>query len=276
MSHNENSCLRWERIGSVLRITLNRPERHNALSDELIGELHEAISAVRRDRDIRVVVLRGAGPSFCSGFDFAPESAEEQPAGPVELFGKVRDSKQVFERWWDCPVPTIAQVHGNCLAAGTDLALCSDLILCATDARIGYPAVRSMGVPGSHMWLYHLGPQWTKRLLLTGDSLTGARAAELGLALEAVPESELDSHALLLANRMALISRDLLIANKNVVNRGLDLMGRALLQDAAATLETLGRLTQEADSFWRTVERNGVRRAVAERDTPFTAGDPIS
>jgi len=269
--------LRTETFGSVLRVTFDRPERRNALTVGLIAELLEVISAAEQDRGTSVVILRGAGKSFCSGYDVSPTSSnpDEAPLSPIENVEAVRRDNALFDLLWRCPIPTIAQVHGHCLAAGTDLALSCDLVVCAADARIGYPAVRSMGSPATHMWLYHLGAQWAKRLLLTGDSITGTKAAELGLALEAVEPGMLDEHVLELATRMSWIPRDLLVANKSVVNRGLDLMGRTLLQNTAATQEVLARLVPGADTFWNTAKDKGVKQAIAERDARFTEGDPI-
>jgi enoyl-CoA hydratase len=266
--------LTLETSGSVLRVTLDRPERRNALSPELVAELSAVVSAAARDSEVSVLILRGAGRSFCSGYDVSTSDGHEHasPIGDVQRIGR---ENRIFELLWQCPIPTVAQLHGHCLAGGTDLALCCDFVVCATDAVIGYPAVRSMGVPVTHMWLYHLGPQWTKRLLLTGDSVTGVKAAELGLALEAVDAEALDEHVLALANRMALIPRDLLVANKSVVNRGLDLMGRAVLQDVAVTQSVLGRLAPDAGAFLKTAAEKGVRHAVAERDRPFAEGDPV-
>jgi enoyl-CoA hydratase len=265
-----------ETFGSVLRVTLNRPERRNALSAELMAELLDLIAAVEVDAETNVLVLRGAGKGFCSGYDVAGSDEEgAAPASPIEKAQVVRADSRIFDRLWRLPIPTIAQVHGACLAAGNDLALSCDMVICASDARIGYPAVRSMGAPATHMWLYHLGPQWTKRLLLSGDSVTGAKAAEIGFALEAVAPEALDEHVLKLATRISSIPRDLLTVNKHVINRGLDLMGRSLLQETAVTQDVLGRLAPGAEAFWETAARDGVKQAVAERDAPFADGDPI-
>ncbi len=278
MTSDGYEILRLETFGSVLRVTLDRPERRNALSVGLIAELLEVISTAGQDRDSSVVILRGAGKSFCSGYDVSPSSStpDEAPLSPIENVEAVRRDNALFDLLWRCPIPTIAQVHGHCLAAGTDLALSCDFVVCATDARIGYPAVRSMGSPATHMWLYHLGAQWAKRLLLTGDSITGTKAAELGLALEAVEAGMLDEHVLELATRMSWIPRDLLVANKSVVNRGLDLMGRTLLQERAAMQEVLARLAPGARTFWNTAKDKGVKQAIAERDARFAEGDPIT
>jgi enoyl-CoA hydratase/carnithine racemase len=264
-----------EEFGSVLRVTLNRPERRNALSAALMAELLDLISAVERDPETNVLVVRGAGKGFCSGYDVAGSDDDAPPPSPIAKAEVVRADSRIFDRLWRLPVPTIAQVHGACLAAGTDLALSCDMVICAEDARIGYPAVRSMGAPATHMWLYHLGPQWTKRLLLSGDSVTGTKAAEIGFALEAVAADSLDDYVLKLATRISSIPRDLLTVNKHVVTRGIDLMGRTLLQETAVMQDVLGRLAPGAEAFWETAEREGLKQAVAERDAPFADGDPI-
>jgi enoyl-CoA hydratase len=278
MNPKEHENLILETFGSVLRITLNRPERRNALSEGLMAELLEVISTVEADAETSVLILRGAGKGFCSGYDIAPPSsdgAEERWPSPIEKVQEVRRHNRIFDLLWRLPIPAIAQVHGHCLAAGTDLALSCDLIVCADDARIGYPAVRSMGTPATHMWLYHLGPQWTKRLLLSGDSVTGAKAAEIGFALEAVAPEALDERALELATRISQVPRDLLAVNKHVVNRGLDLMGRTLLQETAATQDVVARQARGTEAFIETAMSKGFKQAVAERDAPFAAGDPI-
>lgn len=261
--------------GAVLRVTLDRPRRRNALSARMVAELIEVIEAAERDHDISVLVLRGAGAGFCSGYDVSSAGEAQAQPSPVENAQRARRDNRLFDTVRRCPIPTIAQVHGPCLAAGADLAMSCDLIACATDARIGYPAVRSMGTPATHMWLYYLGAQWTKRLLLTGDSITGAKAAELGLALTAVEPGALDDHVDELAARIAQVPRDLLVANKYVVDRGLDLMGRELLQDEAARQEALARTSPDTQAFWTAAAQRGVKRAVAERDGPFSPGDPI-
>ena len=178
-----------------------------------------------------------------------------------------------WARVWDCRIPVIAQVHGNCLAGGTDLALHCDIVLAADDARIGFPPVRSMGVPPTNMWLYHLGPQWTKRLLFTGDTVSGAEAASIGLALEAVPADRLDDHALALAARIALVGRELLAANKRVINQGVELMGRSQLQRFAALNDAVAHRSPDARAFTARAGQVGLRQAVMERDAPFADQD---
>jgi enoyl-CoA hydratase len=270
-----------ESIGAVRRLTLNRPERHNPLTGRCIRELLEAVADVERDQSVRAVVIRGSGRSFSSGYGVLPEDIQpDEPQAPGGIEGDVASMIELGTGWarvWHCAVPVIAQVHGNCLAGGTDLALHCDIVVAATDARIGFPPVRSMGVPPTNMWLYHVGPQWTKRLLFTGDSLSGTEAASVGLVQAAVPAADLDGYTLALAERIALVGRDLLAANKRVINHGIDLMGRAELQRFAALNDAVAHRSRDARAFTARAADVGLREAVRERDRPFesdaVAGD---
>jgi enoyl-CoA hydratase len=266
-----------EEIGHVRRITLDRPEQHNPLTPRCIREILRAVEDAEADADTRVVVIRGAGRSFSSGYGFIAEDTDPGDfAGRDVMEGDVSAMLALTAGWarvWDCAIPVIAQVHGNCLAGGTDLALHCDLVVAAEDARIGFPPVRSMGVPPTNMWLYHLGPQWTKRLLFTGDTLSGAQARDIGLVVATAPAEELDDAVLDLANRVALIARDLLVANKRVVNMGVELMGRAQLQKFAALNDAIGHRAPEALSFSERIGEVGLRQAVRERDAAFDDTD---
>jgi enoyl-CoA hydratase len=264
-----------ERIGSVCRLTLNRPRQHNPLTPRCIDELLAGVTDAGRNPDLRAVVIRGSGPSFSSGYGVIPEDI--RPGDQNTRSGIEGDATAMLElaaRWariWDCAIPVIAQVHGNCLAGGTDLALHCDIVVAANDARIGFPPVRSMGVPPTNMWLYHLGPQWTKRLLFTGDTVSGVEAASIGLVQSAVPEPELEETVHALAARIALVGRDLLVANKRVVNQGVELMGRSQLQRFAALNDAVAHRSAEARAFTTRAAEVGLKRAVQERDAPFEA-----
>jgi enoyl-CoA hydratase len=266
-----------ERLGPVTRLTLNRPERRNPLSARCIEELLAGVTAAEADAEVRVVVIRGSGTAFSSGYGLVPEDElpgeRERPATIQDDIDAMRGHGAEWARVWGCRLPVIAQVHGWCLAGGTDLALHCDLVVAADDARIGFPPVRSMGVPPTHMWLYHVGPQWAKRLLLTGDTLSGAEAAAIGLALVAVPAEVLDDYVLALAGRMAMVDRDLLIANKQVVNHGVELMGRSQLQQVSAVYDAAAHTLPEVRAFSARVAEVGLRDAVRERDARFS--DPL-
>jgi enoyl-CoA hydratase len=173
---------------------------------------------------------------------------------------------------FDMHKPVIAQVQGRCLAGGTDLALLCDMIICADDAQFGFPPARSQGSLPSHMWLYHIGPQWAKRLLLTGDSILGSDAARIGLVLKSVPAASLEAEVDALSCRLALIDDVLLSANKRIVNLGLELMGARTLQRLAAEMDARGHLAASRGEFNRTVKEKGLREAVRARDEPFGDG----
>lgn len=267
------ATLTYEELGAVRRVTLNRPEQHNPLTPRCIREILSAVDDAGADAGARVLVIRSTGRSFSSGYGFIAEDTD--PGDFVmhaAIEGDVSAMLALAANWtrvWDCPLPVIAQVQGNCLAGGTDLALHCDLVVAAEDARIGFPPVRSMGVPPTNMWLYHLGPQWTKRLLFTGDTLTGTQAMEVGLVVTTAPADALDHVVLELAQRIALIGRDLLVANKRVVNTGVELMGRSQLQRFAAINDAIGHRAPEALAFNDRIGEVGLRQAVKERDAAF-------
>jgi enoyl-CoA hydratase/carnithine racemase len=270
---SEFGTLTVEQIGHVRRLTLNRPEQHNPLTPRSVREILRAVAAAGADDQVRVVIIRSTGRSFSSGYGYVAEDVEPGDFTPhASIEDDVSAMLDLASGWstiWDCAIPVLAQVHGNCLAGGTDLALHCDLVIAAEDARIGFPPVRSMGVPPTNMWLYHLGPQWTKRLLLTGDTLTGTEAESIGLVVATAPANELDKFVLDLANRMALIGRDLLIANKRVVNMGVELMGRSQLQKFAALNDAIGHRAPEALAFSDRIGEVGLRNAIRERDVEF-------
>jgi enoyl-CoA hydratase len=272
MTEDEPTVL-IERIGAVCRLTLNRPARHNPLTPRCIREVLDAVARAESETGVHVVVIRGSGRSFSSGYGILPEDIEPGDADPPSgIEGDVGAMLALTAGWakvWDCRIPVIAQVHGNCLAGGTDLAFHCDIVVAADDARIGFPPVRSMGVPPTNMWLYHLGPQWTKRLLFTGDTVSGSEAASIGLAQASVPIDELDQYVLALATRIGLIGRDLLAANKRVVNEGVELMGRSQLQRFAALNDAIAHRAPDARAFTTRAAEVGLKQAVHERDAPF-------
>lgn len=267
-----------EDIGRVRRVTLNRPVQHNPLTPRCVREILAAVTGAEADPGICVIVIRSTGRSFSSGYGFIAEDTDPGDFAQHEAIeGDVSEMLALAAGWgrlWDCAIPVIAQVHGNCLAGGTDLALHCDLVVAADDARIGFPPVRSMGVPPTNMWLYNIGPQWTKRLVLTGDTLSGAQARELGLVVETAPADALDHLVLGLAQRMACIDRDLLVANKRVVNMGVELMGRSQLQRFAALNDAVGHRSPGALAFSERIAEVGLRQAVRERDAAFDAPRP--
>ena len=273
--------LTFEEDAGVAWVTLNRPEKRNALSRALLRELREAMLEADDRKSIHCVVLMGAGKDFCAGYDLAP-TAEDEGFDP-DLYRKSRSS--VDDDIWrltrnqtdiltifDMHKPVIAAIHGHCVAGGTDLALSCDMVIAAREAKIGFPAVRSQGTPPMHMWLHNVGPQWAKRLLLTGDMVSGRDAARIGLVLKAVPGARLRDEAAALAVRMALIDPDVLAANKRVVNMGLELMGARTLQRFSAETDARGHQAAAAREFTRVAQAEGLSRAFKLRDAPFGDG----
>lgn len=262
-------------------ITLNRPEKRNALSEPLQEQLSALLWEADEDNRVHAVVLRAAGPDFCSGYDL---QKYDQPI-PGQVDHRRGRAKFDDDSWhqeraqrlrmalFDMHKPVIAQVHGRCLAGGTDLALLCDMVICADDALFGFPPARSQGSLPSHMWLYLVGPQWAKRLLLTGDSIRGDDAVKIGLAMKSVPADQLDAEVETLAARLALIDADLLSANKRIVNLGLELMGARTIQRMAAEMDARGHLATSRGQFNETVRTQGLKEAVRQRDEPF--GDPV-
>ena len=264
--------LLYEEIGRVVRLTLNRPEKLNALSVDLHTELLQAAKQAEADPRIHAIVIRGAGRAFCAGYDITPTSERQTTHTARTIRRDISRMEETVGRWhmlWNLRIPTIAQVHGYCVAGGTDLALHCDMIVVAEDARIGFTPVRAMGTPPTHMWLYSVGPQWAKRLLLTGDLIDGKTARDIGWAIEAVPAAVLDDTALKLATRISNIGKDLLTANKYIVNKGLELMGRSLLQQIALEHDAMAHLAPEALEFNRIAQEQGLKAALEWRDGPF-------
>ena len=259
----------------VATLTLNRPRRLNAITPELAEDLRSALLEVDADPAVRVIRLRGSGRSFCAGYDIGWGSewmvhAEGgRPWDPMaDLAGMNRFVQDTYMAIWRSRTPVIAQVHGFCVGGGTDLALCSDLIVCAEDCRIGYPPARVWGSPTTAMWTYRLGLERSKRLLLTGDALDGRTAQEWGLASEAVPADQLDETALALAARVARLPSNQLHMMKLLVNQVIEQMGLATTQLIGTLLDGAARHTPEGVEFTRRA-MDDVRAAVAERDEPF-------
>jgi enoyl-CoA hydratase len=260
--------------GRVATLTLNRPDRLNAIVPALIADLDAALDRAQADDGVHALRLRGAGRVFCAGYDIdwgseaMLEGEADAPWDPIRDYQTMSRFVRAYMRLWESPKPVVAQVHGFCVGGGTDFALCSDLIVCAEDAYIGYPPARVWGSPTTSMWVYRLGLERAKRLLLTGDALTGRRAVEWGLASEAVPADELDAAALALAERVALLPRNQLHMMKLLVNQAYEQMGLRVTQLIGTLLDGDARHTPEGVAFSRRAQES-VRAAVTERDAPF-------
>lgn len=264
----------YETAESVATLTLNRPERLNAITAELVGDLRDELVRAQDDDAVRVIRLRGAGRAFCAGYDigWGAQMMEEAESGrPWDPMADLRVMSRFVDLYmalWRSPKPVITQVHGFCVGGGTDFALCSDLIVCAEDCRIGYPPARVWGSPTTAMWMYRVGLERSKRLLFTGDALDGRRAVEWGLASECVPESELDAATFALARRVALLPANQLHMMKVLVNQAFEQMGLHTTQLIGTLLDGASRHTPEGTAFSEAAMVD-VRKAVRERDTRF-------
>jgi len=251
----------------VRRITLNRPNKRNALSNALRGEIFKALEDGDRDPDVHVMVLRGAGTCFSSGYDLAG-------LGELPYFtagGQGQWARHVVEgcfRVWDLAKPVIAQVHGWCLAGGSELATACDLVYVAEDAQIGYPPVRMMSPPDNqfHPWLCGLRP--AMEMMLTGDAIDGIEAVRVGFANRAFPADRLDAEVLAMAERVAKIPTDVQQMNKRSVHRAMEIMGLRAAIRAGAEIQALALTTKSSrETFARFSE--GVSQALDARDRAF-------
>jgi enoyl-CoA hydratase len=260
------------------RITLNRPEKRNALSFQLLTELHDALWEADNDRNVHGVVVRGAGKCFSSGYDLtaAPGDRQSKAHRGFRSFDDdtwhLERSQRLRMALFDMHKPVVAQVHGYCLAGGTDIALLCDMVIAADDAVFGFPPARDLGALPNNMWLYNVGPQWAKRLTMTGDTITGAEAAQIGLVLKSVPPELLEPEVEGLLDRFALIDSDLLAANKRIINVGLELMGARTLQRLASENDARGHLAASAREFTATAAEKGLKAALGARDAKFGDG----
>jgi enoyl-CoA hydratase len=290
------SAVLFEVDGRVARLTLNRPERGNGINRALVTELEAAVERADLDPAVRVLLLSGSGTGFCGGYDLV-ESAEGQgalgggpsapsgspldpavmmanhnPAGtwdPMVDYAMMSRNVRAFMSLFHCSKPVVCKVHGFCVAGGTDMALCSDLLMIATDAKIGYPPARVWGSPTTSMWAYRLGPQRAKRLLFTGDSLSGAEAAEWGLAIEAVAPEELDERTEWLVQRIAQVPINQLQMMKLLVNQSLYSQGLHATQLLGTVFDGITRHTEEGYAFQQLAAESGFKEAVRQRDEPF-------
>jgi enoyl-CoA hydratase len=292
---NDLQTMTYEVGDRVARITLDRPERGNGLTPTLIAELSACVERADLDPAVHVVLLAGNGKGFCGGYDLV-ESAEgdmsgpggEAPHGspldtaviaanhdpngtwdPMIDYAMMGRNVRAFMSLFHCGKPVVCKVHGFCVAGGTDMALCSDLLVIAEDAKIGYPPARVWGSPTTSMWAHRLGPQRAKRLLFTGDCLSGAEAVEWGLAIEAPPAAELDERTEILVGRIAKMPINQLAMMKLLVNQETMSGGLHTTQILGTVFDGITRHTAEGYAFQQRAAEAGFRQAVRERDDPF-------
>jgi enoyl-CoA hydratase len=258
--------------GPVATITLNRPERLNAVTPELVDRLDVAVADAVRDTEIRVIRVRGAGRAFCAGYDLTWAAAlmrdMPSPWDPMQDYETLSRFVRSYMSLWHSPKPVVAQVHGVCVGGGSDLALCSDLIVCADDCRIGYPPARIWGSPTTAMWYYRLGLERAKRLLLTGDPMDGKTAVEWGFASGSYPVERLDEATMALCRRIALIPSNQLRMMKLLVNNAVEQQGLVTTQLVGTMLDGAARHTPEGAAFSNAAAED-LAAALTARDKPF-------
>jgi enoyl-CoA hydratase len=281
----------------IARVTLDRPDRGNGLTPRLIAELAACVEQADLDPDVHVILLSGNGKGFCGGYDLV-DSAEDQtgmtdadlpvpegsavdpsviarnhdPSGtwdPMVDHAMMSRNVRAFMTLFHASTPVVCKVHGFCVAGGTDLALCSDLLVIAEDAKIGYPPARVWGSPTTALWTARVGPQRAKRLLFTGDCLSGREAVEWGLAIEAAPADQLDERTEILVERIARMPWNQLAMMKLLVNQQVASQGLHATQLVGTVFDGIARHTPEGYGFQQRAAAAGFRQAVRERDDPF-------
>jgi enoyl-CoA hydratase len=289
------STLTYEVDGRIARITLDRPERGNGITLEMPRELAAAVEQADLDPAVHAIALAGNGKGFCGGYDLV-QSAErgdelfgdaDAPGGPLDPatiasnhdpsgtwdpmvdYAMMRRNVRGFMSLFHADKPVVCKVHGFCVAGGTDMALCSDLLVIAADARIGYPPARVWGVPTTSLWAHRIGPERAKRLLFTGDLITGDVAAEWGLAIEAPAPEQLDERFEWLLARIARMPVNQLVMMKLLVNQTLYAQGLHATQTFGTVFDGVARHTPEGYAFQQLAAEAGFKQAVRERDEPF-------
>ncbi len=275
----------YEKDGRIARITLNRPEVMNAIDDDLPRELAEAVARAEVDDGVHVMLLSGAGAAFCAGYDLAYYAeangannvTQEMPWDPIKDYRFMWANTQHFMSLFRAMKPVVTKVHGFAVAGGSDIALCSDMVIMGENAQIGYMPTRVWGCPTTAMWVYRLGPEKAKRMLFTGDKISGREAAEMGLVLKAVPEAQLDDEVETLVARMASVPINQLAMQKMVINQPMEASINAT-QRLATVFDGITRHSPEGLNFKARSEEAGWKQAVEDRDQgtwDWTTNEPL-
>jgi enoyl-CoA hydratase/carnithine racemase len=275
------NTLAYEVTGRIARITLDRPERGNGITLDMPRELADCVERANLDPAVHVIALAGNGKGFCGGYDLVefaegglPNHDPSEPWDPVVDWQTMSRNVRGFMSLFESDKPVVCKVHGFCVAGGTDMALCSDLLVIAEDARIGYPPARVWGSPTTALWAYRLGEQRAKRLLFTGDLISGAEALDWGLAIEAPAAAELDARFEALIERIALTPINQLVMMKLLVNQSLHAQGLQATQVLGTFFDGIARHTKEGYAFQARAAEAGFKEAVRERDEPYGDARP--
>lgn len=267
-------AVRYQKVGRLATLTLVSPKDLNALHPEMLEALSRYIDQIETDDEVRVVVLQGAGKTFCAGYSLRAWSDRFEMTTKVARWDPVKDYRamarnaNLFMRLWRCVKPVIVKVRGWCVGGGTDLALCGDLIFASEDAHFGYPPARVWGTPTTALWIYRLGLEHAKRYLLSGEPIPARRAYEIGLISEICPDAELDAAVDRFARKLATVPSNQMALNKILLNQAFENMGLATSQLVGTMFDGIARHTPEALKWERTLMK-GVQRALAARDRPF-------
>jgi enoyl-CoA hydratase len=266
------TTLLYEVSGRTASITLNRPERLNAIVGTMPGEIRRAVERANDDPEVHVIVLTGAGRSFCAGYDLKAYAetgigTQAKVWDPIKDYRGMKRNTDDFMSLFRSLKPTVAKVRGHAVAGGSDIALCCDLVVMAEDARIGYMPARVWGCPTTAMWVYRLGMERAKRMLLTGDTISGREAADWGLVLEAVPEAALDTRVDELIDRIAGVPVNQLVMQKLMINQAFDNMGLHGTQILATLFDGITRHSPEGRWFQQLAAAEGFHAAVDWRDS---------
>lgn len=241
----------YEQAGRIGRITLNRPDLRNAITMNMLYEIRSVFQRLDWENEVRVIIIRGAGAGFSSGYDL-DDLAESGEVDPQQDIMRNSAVLVIYNEIRNCRMATIAQIHGFCLNGATSLAHCVDFTVVTKECEIGYPTMRCWGADMANMWLYHMGPQWAKYLMMTGDTINGEMAEKIGFAIKSVPGDKLERTVMHVAERLANVNKEMLSAHKGVINQGLDLMGLAALQRYAVTSDSV---TNQSDAVRKVFDR---------------------
>ena len=264
----------YEKDDRIARITLNRPEVMNAINEKLALELEQSVKEADADPEIHVTILSGAGSAFCAGYDLAEFTQTEGPNKyiqemPWDLVTDYRfmwENTQYFMSLWRAMKPVLCKIHGYAVAGGSDIALCADMTFMAEDAEIGYMPARVWGSPTTAMWVYRLGAEKAKRMLFTGDKISGREAEDIGLILKAVPAEVLDDKVEQMAHRLTSVPINQLAMQKMVINQAIEQMGLMQTQRLATFFDGISRHSPEGLNFKARAESEGWKVAVKDRE----------
>jgi enoyl-CoA hydratase len=249
-------------------------------------EIERAVQRADGNPNVHVMILEGAGKAFCAGYDLSEygeknstsKVVQDMPWDPIQDYQFMWRNTQHFMALWRAMKPVICKVHGFAVAGGSDIALCADMTIMAEDAEIGYMPTRVWGTPTTAMWVQRLGPERAKRMLFTGDKISGIEAESMGLILKSVPKDKLTEEVELLAQRMASVPINQLAMQKMLVNQAMETSGLMQTQKMATLFDGISRHSPEGIAFKQRVEMVGWKQAVEERDNgsfDWTKNQPI-